>query len=163
MSIHHPIKRQKFNSLGLKTLLNVLYTADCIEKKINRFFSKYALTNQQYNILRILRGVKGYLSIKELRNRMIQDKSDVSRLIKRLEVKGLIKKEPSSQDKRFSEVTLTPLGYDLLKVLDPEVTILYNFIDGVDKDKLEAFNELMDFIQEDSSHLTCDECSVKIS
>lgn len=72
----------------------------------------------QFNILRILKGVypQGHPR-SEIRKRMI-DKSDVTRLIDKLEENGLAKRIGAMEDKRHSLTVITKKGIQTLERLD---------------------------------------------
>jgi|SRR5262245_23967081 len=80
------------------------------------------LTLQQYNVLRILRGAGAQglptLSIVE---RMIEHTPGITRLIDRLEKKGLVARARSGEDRRQVLCRITTKGLAELKALDPAV------------------------------------------
>ena len=93
------------------------------------------LTFQQYNVLRILRGAGGAglptLSIVE---RMIERTPGITRLIDRLEAKGLVARDRSANDRRQVLCRITPRGSAKLKALDPAM-------DQLDQDALGSLGE----------------------
>jgi DNA-binding MarR family transcriptional regulator len=119
MKIEEEIKQQKFKSAHQKALLNLLYTASWLQGKQQDFFKPYKITAQQFNILRILKGQHPKsISGTEIKSRMLDRNSDVSRLLDRLVSKNLISKKTCPNDKRATDVNITESGLELLKNLD---------------------------------------------
>lgn len=119
MKIEEEIKQSKFRNAHHKVVVNLLYTANWLENLNKNFFKPYDITNQQFNILRILRGQHPHaISGIEIKSRMLDQHSDVSRLLDRLIAKKLISKSQCTKDKRASDVMITELGLKLLSDID---------------------------------------------
>ncbi len=119
MKIEEEIQQQKFRNAHHKVAVNLLYTAAWLEDRNKNFFKEYDITNQQFNILRILRGqLPKKISGAEIKNRMLDKNSDVSRLLDRLILKNLVAKSQCPNDKRAADVVITDSGLDLLKKID---------------------------------------------
>lgn len=105
-----------------RAVLNVLFTASWLDCQMNRDMRKYGLTNPQYNILRILKGSRpDGLSVLDIKSRMIDRSSNVSRLVEKLREQGLVVRTPSSADRRMVVVTITDSGLELLDKIQKEV------------------------------------------
>jgi DNA-binding MarR family transcriptional regulator len=84
-----------------------------------RVFEQYGATSQQYNVLRILRGAgPGGLPTLDIAERMIDHMPGITRLLDRLEVKKLVRRERPSDDRRQVLCHVTKAGLDLLNKLD---------------------------------------------
>ena len=119
MAIEEEIKQQKFKSDHQKALINLLYTASWVQGKQQDFFKSFKITAQQFNILRILKGQHPQsISATEIKSRMLDRNSDVSRLLDRLVGKELVTKRTCPNDKRAPDVNITEAGLELLKTLD---------------------------------------------
>jgi DNA-binding MarR family transcriptional regulator len=119
MKIEEEIKQQKFKTPLQKAVLNLLYTTSWMQGKQKDIFKTFGITLQQFNILRILRGQHpNSTSATEIKSRMLDKNSDVSRLLDRLLAKKVITKRVSSNDKRAADVNLTEEGLELLKAID---------------------------------------------
>ncbi|HTD84875.1 MAG TPA: MarR family transcriptional regulator, partial [Gemmatimonadaceae bacterium] len=82
----------------------------------------HGITPQQYNVLRILRGAGAEgLPTLTIGERMIEQTPGVTRLVDRLERKGLVARTPCPKDRRRVFCTITTKGLDLLKELDDPV------------------------------------------
>ena len=96
-----------------------MYTTKWLLGKQKEIFQPFNITGQQYNILRILRGqYPNSISATEIKARMLDKNSDVSRLLDRLLAKKVISKQTSSSDKRAADIFLTEEGMQLLNAID---------------------------------------------
>src|SRR5688500_11656104 len=128
MKIEEEIKQPKFKSGHQKALINLLYTASWLQGRQQDFFKPFKITPQQFNILRILKGQHPKsISATEIKLRMLDKNSDVSRLLDRLMAKNLITKRICPNDKRATDVNITEPGLELLKALEK----YQNELDGV--------------------------------
>ncbi len=83
-------------------------------KKYNRLFEPFDITQQQFNILRILRGAGQPLSTLQIRQRMLDKMSDTSRIVDRLVKKGMVKKTICREDRRLVDILLTDKGKEII-------------------------------------------------
>ncbi|MBS1951093.1 MAG: MarR family transcriptional regulator [Bacteroidetes bacterium] len=122
MKLEKEIKQAKFRNVHQKAVINLLFTASWLENNHNKFFKRHGITGIQFNILRILRGqYPNKVSGAQLKLRMLDKNSDVSRLLDRLIAKKLIEKSICTHDKRASDVVITKKGLHLLKSIDSEI------------------------------------------
>src|SRR3990170_4979984 len=92
--IEEEIRQKKFASVQQKAVVNLIYTSNWLQNKQQLFFKTFSITGQQFNILRILKGqFPKSISATEIKGRMLDRNSDVSRLLDRLAAKGLITKK----------------------------------------------------------------------
>lgn len=119
MKIEDEIQQKKFRNNHQKAVINLIYTSNWLQNKHLHFFKPYGITGQQFNILRILKGQHPQsISATEIKNRLLDQNSDVSRLLSRLELKQLITKATCPNDKRASDVHITEAGLQLLDEID---------------------------------------------
>jgi DNA-binding MarR family transcriptional regulator len=114
------IKQTKpFRSLEDEAYLNLLRTADALLRKEVELLKDYGLSPTQYNALRILRGGGSEgLTCGELSDRMLTRDPDVTRLIDRLEHRGLLTRARSDQDRRVVRLRISDEGLTVLARLD---------------------------------------------
>jgi DNA-binding MarR family transcriptional regulator len=111
-----------FRSRGQEVVVALLRTADLIRRTVGRVLEPHDITPQQYNVLRILRGAgEQGLPTLEIAERMIEQAPGVTRLLDRLEVKGLVRRQRCAQDRRQVLCWLTPAGLELVERLDEPV------------------------------------------
>ncbi len=119
MKIEQEIQQPRFRNMHHKVAVNLIYTASWLGEKNKNFFKDFRITTQQFNILRILRGQHpNKISGAEIKDRMLDKNSDVSRLIDRLISKELVIKNQCPNDKRAADVMITQNGLELLKKID---------------------------------------------
>jgi len=122
--VAHELKQQKpFASPEHEILLGLRMAAARVVEPWARFLKTTAqLTTHQYNVLRILRGSHpARLACSDIADRMIERDPDITRLIDRLEKRGLVKRSRSRQDRRVVEVGMTDKGLVLVRGLDAHV------------------------------------------
>jgi DNA-binding MarR family transcriptional regulator len=112
-------QRSPFDSLEQEALLNLLRTADVLMRRIIAVLKPYGLSHSQYNVLRILRGAgEDGLACREIGDRMITRDPDITRLLDRLEARGLVTRTRDQQDRRIVMARVTAEGLRLLAQLD---------------------------------------------
>ena len=130
--IQAEIKQAKpFSSLEEEALISLQRTADQLQWRISELLKPYGISPTQYNALRILRGAKGRgHSCSEIAKRMINRDPDITRLVDRLERRGLVQRAREEKDRRVVIARITPAGLQLLKGLDRPVEQLTRKILG---------------------------------
>jgi len=113
------IKIRSFESDRNKLVVGLMYAAGLVRKHQEKILSRENLTYQQFNVLRILRGQNMQaVSINLIKERMIDQTSDVSRITDRMGKAGLITIKPNKNDKRVRDVLITQKGLDALAGID---------------------------------------------
>jgi DNA-binding MarR family transcriptional regulator len=114
--------QETFRSREQEATLGLLRTADAVKRSLAQVIEPHGITAQQYNVLRILRGAGADgLPTLTIGERMIEQTPGVTRLVDRLERKGLVARSPCPKDRRRVFCKITPRGLDLLKELDDPV------------------------------------------
>ncbi len=112
-------QRKPFTSLEQEAFLNLLRTADVLTQGLERVLKPYELSPTQYNVLRILRGAgPGGRSCREVAERMLTRDPDITRLLDRLEARGLVARARELRDRRVITTRVTRRGLALLARLD---------------------------------------------
>jgi DNA-binding MarR family transcriptional regulator len=103
--------------------LSIFRTSELLSHGIFKLFKEADLTPTQYNALRILRGAGAEgASCTEIGDRMVTRDSDITRLLDRLEARGLISREREVKDRRRIQTHITEQGLKLISELDGPVT-----------------------------------------
>ncbi len=112
-----------FPSLEAEAVLNIQRTADALDTAFAAMLAAEAsVTPAQYNVLRILRGAGADgLACKAIAARAVTRVPDITRLLDRLEPRGLITRERSAPDRRIVRARITESGLALLAGLDGPV------------------------------------------
>ena len=101
--------------------LDLLRTTDMLSRGLIQVLKTEELSATQYNVLRILRGAPEGLPCGEIASRMITRDPDVTRLLDRLDKRGLISRRREPRDRRTVMAQITPDGLKLLARLDEPV------------------------------------------
>jgi DNA-binding MarR family transcriptional regulator len=113
---------RRFDSPQQEAYLNLWRTYDRLRMVEDELFDKYDLTAQQYNALRLLRGHRPEkLPTLALASRLVSHAPDITRLLDKLERRGLIERERLADNRRVVMVGITAEGIALLKELDGPV------------------------------------------
>ncbi len=118
MQLEAELKTSRLLPPHQRALLNILFTASWLDCHIQRVLRPFGITHPQYNILRILNGSypKG-LSVLDIKGRMIDRSSNVSRLVDKLHKCGYIERAPSRRDRRKVVITIAEQGRWLLQAI----------------------------------------------
>jgi DNA-binding MarR family transcriptional regulator len=108
-----------FNNLEDEAAVALQRTADRLQWRLSEMLKAFGLSPTQYNALRILRGAGDQgRSCSEIAERMINHDPDITRLVDRLERRGLVARSREGRDRRVITTRITPAGLDLLATLD---------------------------------------------
>ena len=146
MTIENIIKSNSPIAIPKKTVLNILYTQNIITEKFSEILKPYDISEEQFNVLRILRGQKGKpANMCLIQERMLAKTSNTTRLVDKLLLKELVTREVCPENRRKIEVLITPKGLELLTVLDPKV-IDYelSFSKNLNTEELDQLNHLLE-------------------
>lgn len=148
MKIKEEIKQSRFRNNYQEAVINILYTASWLLNKQKDFFKPFGITSQQFNILSILRGQHpNKISGADIKSRMLDKNSDVSRLLDRLILKGLILKSQCPDDKRAADISINENGLDLLRSIDNKIQDLDVIISNLAESEAEQLSHLLDKIR----------------
>jgi DNA-binding MarR family transcriptional regulator len=148
MSLETDIQQQTFRSEYQKALLNILFTSNYLIAIVNDFFKPYDITRQQYNVMRIVKGqLPKAASIQLIRDRMLDKMSDASRIVERLRLKNMVKREISPDDKRIVHISITDEGIKLLDSIEMHVEEMEKSMKNLSREEAVQLNKLLDKIR----------------
>ena len=115
-------QRRAFRSVTSEAVVSLMVAADHLEQVAEAVCQRHGLTSDQYNVLRILRGVhpQGHPRC-EIARRMIHPSPDVTRMLDRLCRQGIVTRARNPEDLRESIATISPAGLALLERVDPDI------------------------------------------
>ena len=138
-------KKNPFDLPEEEALLNIVRTSAALTIAFEREFRQFDLTDASYNVLRILRGSgpSGKLC-SQVGRELVAQGPDVTRLIDRLERKGLCERRRSTTDRRAIWVVITPAGLELVNQLDAPVReLLKKTLGHMSQQELETVSQLL--------------------
>lgn len=111
MRIEDEIQQKQFKSEFHKAEVNLLFTASWKSSQSAALMKPFSLTLPQYNILRILKGQHPHPApLKLLTERMIDKMSNTSRLVEKLNQKGLVTRKNCEENRRQVDILITEEG-----------------------------------------------------
>ncbi len=117
-----------------------------------QYFEKYGLTLRQFNVLRILRGnYPGPYTTHMIRVRMLDQMSDVSRIIERLVKKGYVTSTTCLTDKRLVDVVINDRGMNLLAQMDETMVELDKIFSNLSIGEQKTLNRLLDKLRDNNA------------
>ncbi len=139
-------QEKPFASLEEEAFLGLQRTASLLLQSLGRALKGHDLTPAQYNTLRILRGAEpDALTCGEIGERLVSPGPDVTRLLDRLEQRGLVTRLRDGEDRRVVRARITGPGLDLLAALDEPVgRMLGELLGNLGKDRLRALVALLE-------------------
>ena len=145
VKLEQAIQSNKFINEMQKASLNILYTAWWLKTKMSTELKEYGLTHEQYNVLRILKGkYPEQMCVKDISCRMIEKSSNVPRIIDRLVIKKLVKRESSANDRRETVITLTQSGITILGATTGKINSLMEETVSINKNDAVQLNDLLE-------------------
>ncbi|MES2537792.1 MAG: MarR family transcriptional regulator [Pseudomonadota bacterium] len=114
-----------------------------LAKALDVALAEYDITNAQGSIVLMLSSGK-YSTAAELARELYIDSASVTRMIDRLEKRGLIMRLPRGEDRRVINLRLTPDGQVLAETLPPiYVEVLNRSFAGFSSEELEVLRGLL--------------------
>ncbi len=116
------LSQPQFANPMQEALLSLMVAANTLNDLMDELCESHRITRPQYNVLRILRGIhpRGHARC-EIARRMIDRAPDVTRLVDRLQARGLVKRSRGSDDQRQAVTIITAKGLKLLARMQPEI------------------------------------------
>ena len=131
---------------------NLLRVGLRLQAQLNLMLEPYGLTQQQFNVLRILRGQLRLkrdtsFSTQDLRDLLLDKMADASRLVDRLADKGWLTKEPCDTDKRKVNIQITESGLAVLSEIDKVSLALDELLSDLDVGEAETVSLLLEKVK----------------
>ncbi|MFN8368064.1 MAG: MarR family winged helix-turn-helix transcriptional regulator [Candidatus Kapaibacterium sp.] len=130
--LRNRIQQSQEMSPYVDAMLNVLVCADYFRRLSEQVCSEHGISLIQYNVLRILKGAHpGGHSRCDIRSRLVERGTDITRLVDKLEAQGFAERTRSETDKRYSHTKITTKGIQLLQTLHPKIEAIDNMLSEV--------------------------------
>ena len=132
-----------------RTFVALQKAANKLALQAEQLAKSNGLTGAQYNVLRILRGAEpDGLACSTISERMISHDPDMTRLLDRMEKRGLIVRERQKDDRRVVKTRITASGLEILKKLDQPVREIHEkHFAHLSASKLKQLAELLEQCQ----------------
>lgn len=145
-TIEEEIKQRKgFANNKQKAYVNLIYTANTLADRFRCMFEKYDITQQQFNVLRILNGSDPEpLFCNQIKDVMLDKNPDVTRLCDRLAAKNLIARHLNTRNRRKMNITITEEGKQLLGQIEPGMMAHMSSMGQLTEEEAETLSALLD-------------------
>ncbi|MGS2740477.1 MarR family winged helix-turn-helix transcriptional regulator [Sinomicrobium sp. M5D2P17] len=132
-----------------RTVINLVYTANEISKKISDAIKPFDISVPQFNVLRILKGQKGRpANLSTIQERMIAKMSNTTRIVDKLIDKRFVERIQCPQNRRKVEIYITKDGMALLERVNIAVAnVEKEIISKLDEEQLETLNRVLNTIR----------------
>ena len=127
------------------TIENILHTGNWMNEKFSDHLKQYALSIQQYQVLRSLKKLRGEpADLSSLTAQMVSKNSNTTRLVEKLRLKGLITRFQNEINRRKVEIRITDDGMTLLAEIDDiQKQFENNIVSNLEADELKTLNRLL--------------------
>lgn len=144
-------KNDKKEELSLPdyTIENILQTGNWMNESFSDHLKQFALSIQQYQVLRSLRELKGEpANLLTLQAEMVSKNSNTTRLVEKLRLKGLISRIQSEENRRMVEIRITESGLNLLgEIDDVHSDFKTGVVENLTEDEILTLNKLLEKIR----------------
>ncbi len=148
MKIEEAIQQSSFRNEKERALVNLSYTSNRIQLKMNETLKPFGISAPQFNALRILKGQDPKpASVKLVMERMLDVSSNASRLIDKLVEKSLVERRTCENDRRQVDVLITESGLKLVNEASRACNQIIDSLQVKDSDA-RAFNDFLDQIRD---------------
>jgi len=137
--------QSKFDDNYHRAVVNLVFTYGWFSNVSRMQFEKHNITQQQYNVLRILRGqLPKPATVNLLKERMLDKMSDASRIVDRLVQKELVTRCTNNKDRRAVDIRISEEGLAILALIDEEFKTRDVFKDNLTEEEAGKLSELLD-------------------
>jgi DNA-binding MarR family transcriptional regulator len=151
MKIEEEIKQQKkFADEYEKAVVNIFYTSSWLYNLNATRLKEYGVTPEQFNVLRILRGAYPKpMMLSEISERMLDKSSNATRLVEKLRLKELVKREICPGNRRQVDIIITEAGLGVLTAIDNGCQEWMSSIKSLSTAEAKELNRVLDKMREE--------------
>jgi homoprotocatechuate degradation regulator HpaR len=113
----------------------LLQTREAAMQLFRPLLAEHDLTEQQWRVLRVLSATSESLEVGAIVDATFLLAPSLSRILKDLEARQLVRRALVATDQRRAEISLTTAGYDLVALVAPASEAIYNQIEEAFGDK----------------------------
>jgi len=140
--------KTKFGNNRQMFMVNLFYTTSYFHNVFVDVLKPYAISPEQLNILRILRGSGTEMTMNSIKELMVDKSPSLTRLSDKLISKGFIERKRSDNDRRVVYLVISKNGLKLLKIIDDDdVFTKMDFMKLMTEKDAKLFSDLLDKIR----------------
>ncbi|MEE2900032.1 MAG: MarR family transcriptional regulator [Gemmatimonadota bacterium] len=134
----------------MEAMLNLHFTSHWLSRVFHEQLKDFDISNEQYNILRILRGNRaGTYNLCEVQERMLNRTANATHLVEKLRKRGLVSRRTSEEDRQRVDIAITEEGLDLLAGMDlPVQQIERRTAQALTNEKARTLTRLLEQLRE---------------
>lgn len=126
-------------------MANLIYTTNCFQNLFIDYLKPYGISPQQFNILRILRGAKDWVTMNTIKKLMVDKAPNATRLSDKLLDKEFIERKRGEQDRRVVYLNITAKGLELLKAIDNDTEgEHFSYFSRITDEEAKQFSNMLD-------------------
>lgn len=133
------------NTHYFSAIYQIITTGHWITDQVTRELKEYGISEPQFNVLRILKGAKGNpITVETIQKGMVQKNSNITRLIDKLLIKGLVERKECAENRRKMDITITEEGSSFLELLNKKVHDLHQpMMNNLTEEELDTLSSLI--------------------
>ncbi len=133
-----------------KAVYEIIKTGHWITDSVTRVLKEYGIYEPQFNVLMILKAANGRpISVNSILENMVQRSSNVTRIVDKLESKGLVDRHLCGEDRRKMDIVITKEGRNLLTKLKKKVTEFHKpMVNNLNTKELKTLEHLIKKLKE---------------
>ena len=145
MKIEDIIKTENQLPASRRLIISLFSTTSWANDRISEVLKPFEISLPQFNVLRILRGLKGKpANLSTIQDRMVSKMSNTTRLVDKLIAKGLVERITCEKNRRKVEITITSNGIEFLTKLDPIIDkVEHEITDNFTPEEIENLTQLL--------------------
>lgn len=147
MKLKKQLKVKSFRNKWEKTLFNFQLSNAKINSYIRDCFRDAPITYTQYLVLKMLKAAESPVNMLYIKERIIENDADISRLIVRLKDMGLVDKKPSPADKRHAEISITLYGSEQVDEMNRTIHSIDEVFFNLSAKEVKQLNQLLDKVR----------------
>lgn len=136
--------KTRFTSDKHRFIANIIFTSNWYRRNFDEVLKPFNISQQQFNVLRILRGKGDWESMNNIKKVMVDKHPNATRLSDKLLDKGLVERHRCDSDRRVVFLKITEEGMQLLKKLDECDSFLYKHFDNVSEEEAKLVCQVLD-------------------
>ncbi len=145
MKLEEEIKQQQFRDPFYKAVLNIRVTESWLSTRMNQMLKPFGISQEQYNVLRILKGqFPKPSSLLLITERMVNRMSNATRLVEKLRQGGYVTRKECPGNRRKVDILITEKGLELLEQIKPEVEATMDKMKNLNQEEADLLNTLLD-------------------
>jgi len=145
MKLEEEIKQLTFKSPLYKAILNIRLTESWVSTQINQCLKPFSISQEQYNVLRILKGQYPQpSSLQLITDRMVNRMSNATRLVEKLRQNGYVSRQECPSNRRKVDILITQKGMALLEEIYPQLQASIEAMNKLSDEEADQLNALLD-------------------